>query len=81
MSIIEWPAKIHGKTAYLYAGSDTHAGNYNGAVKLGFFQDDADGGHIEWQYSRLFKPGVLLPVPGDRRYLGRSLRIQRRLAS
>lgn len=70
MSIIEWPAKIHGKTAYLYAGSDTHAGNYNGAVKLGLFQDDADGGHIEWQYSRLFKPGVfgycfLCPVTDD----------------
>ena len=58
MSIIEWPLKIDGKTAYVYASSDSRAGNYNGAVKLGFFQDDAEGGHIEWRYSRLFKPGV-----------------------
>lgn len=49
MSIIEWPLKIDGKTAYVYASSDSRAGNYNGAVKLGFFQDDAEGGHIEWR--------------------------------
>lgn len=70
MSIIEWPLKIDGKTAYVYASSDSRAGNYNGAVKLGFFQDDAEGGHIEWRYSRLFKPGVfgycfLCPVTDD----------------
>ncbi len=70
MSIIEWPVKIDGKTAYIFASSDSRAGNYNGAVKLGFFQDDAQGGHIEWQYSRLFKPGTfgycfLCPVTDD----------------
>lgn len=70
MSIVEWPRQIEGKTAYVYASSDSRAGNYNGAVKLGFFKDDADGGHIEWQYSRLFKPGVfgycfLCPLTND----------------
>lgn len=70
MSMIEWPVKIDGKTAYVYASSDSHAGNYNGAVKLGFFQDDDQGGHIAWRYSRLFKPGVfgycfLCPVTDD----------------
>lgn len=70
MSIIEWPVPIDGKTAYVYASSDSHAGNYNGAVKLGFFQEDAAGGRIEWRHSRLFKPGVfgycfLCPVTDD----------------
>lgn len=70
LSVVEWPAKLGGETAYAYASSDSRAGNYNGAVKLGFFRDDAEGGHIEWKHSRLFKPGVfgycfLCPLSGD----------------
>ncbi|MCI5956398.1 MAG: exo-alpha-sialidase [Clostridiales bacterium] len=70
MSVIEWPVPIDGRTAYFYASSDSRAGNYNGAIKTGFFCDDGHGGHIEWQHSRLFKPGTfgycfLCPVTED----------------
>ncbi len=70
MSIIEWPVPIMGETAYVYCSSDTRAGNYNGAAKIGFFREDGQGGHIEWRYSRLFKPGAfgycfLCPVSDD----------------
>lgn len=70
MSVIEWPEPVDGETAYLYCSSDSQAGNYNGAVKMGFFRDGPEGGHIEWKHSRMFKPGVfgycfLCPVSKD----------------
>lgn len=58
MSIIEWPVPIEGKTAYIYASADSQAGNYNGAVKIGYYEPDPDGGKIIWAHSRMFKPGI-----------------------
>lgn len=58
MSVIEWPVPINGETAYIYSSADTRAGNYNGAVKIGYYRPDENGGHIEWKHSRLIKPGI-----------------------
>lgn len=70
MSVIEWPVPIEGQKAYLFASSDSRAGNYNGAVKIGYYREDEHGGHVEWKHSRMFKPGVfgycfLCPVTSD----------------
>lgn len=70
MSVIEWPVPVNGQTAYLFASSDSRAGNYNGAVKLGFYVPDNTGGYIQWKHSRLFKPGAfgycfMCPVTDD----------------
>ena len=58
MSVIEYDGLVDGKHAYLFANSDTWAGNYNGTIKIGLYEEDQTGGHIHWKYSRIVKPGT-----------------------